>query len=351
MNIKIRDISKAYDKHLVLDRVSFDVISGEIISIIGPSGSGKSTFLHILAGLLPASSGTIYMDEQTMEDVPTETRNIGFVFQEPSLYPNLNVYKNIAFPLEMQRLEKNEIRRKVTAAANMLHIEHLLKRKPHQISGGEQQRVAIARAFVKKPALIFFDEPFSSLDARLALELREELKQLIKATGTTAIFVTHSQDDAISISDKIAVLHQGRLLQFDSPANVYNHPSCAFVANFIGQYPINKVQGELYNGMFVSNDGVITIPAPEKEMSTSHVQILFRPESVMLAKMNTIPKISGVVADVFTNGKENVVTLSVGSNTIRFYTPAEIIPAINETVDVCIDSARVFFFDVAGENL
>lgn len=211
MDITIRDICKYYGDNRVLNQISFDISSGEIISIVGPSGSGKTTFLHILAGLLPASAGVIYINGQEICNIPTEVRNIGFVFQDPSLYPNLTVYKNIAFPLEMQRQDKSYIQEKVVSVANMLHITHLLKRKPHQLSGGEQQRVAIARAFVKQPELILFDEPFSSLDARLALELREELKKLLKSTSTTAIFVTHCQDDAISISDRISNFEEGCL--------------------------------------------------------------------------------------------------------------------------------------------
>lgn len=351
MNIVIRDISKSYGENRILDQVCLNIESGEIVSIIGPSGSGKTTLLNLIAGLLPPSSGQILVDGQDIQQCPTESRGIGFVFQEPSLYPNMNVYRNIAFPLEMQRRPKKDIQKDVLEVADMLHITHLLKRKPRQLSGGEQQRVAIARAFVKAPALILFDEPFSNLDVRLALELREELKKLLRQTHTTAVFVTHSQNDAISMSDKIAVLHRGKILQYGAPTDVYHRPQCPFVANFIGKYPINQIRGRVTDGVFHEQDGLFRLPTANGSWDGVDKVIMFRPESVSVTVRKEDADFSATVIDCFTDGKENIVTVSAGKHTIRLYTNADVFPSLGEQIGLCVDTRRVFVFDVPEDPM
>ena len=349
MSIHVAHLSKSYGTGFTLQDVSFRLDTGDILSIIGPSGSGKTTLLNIISGLLDPDSGTVCINGRDMTTIPTEHRRLGIVLQGAALYPNMNVFKNIAFPLEMLRIPRREIPGRVQQIAELLRIGHLLRRKPGQLSGGEQQRVGIARAFVKDPDIMLFDEPFSNLDLRLALELREELKRLLKQRRTTAIFVTHSQDDAISISDRIAVMHQGRILQYGTPRDIYDHPACTFVANFVGKYPINRYAGHIHGDTFLSS-GSLRLRLPEENAEGFQI-LMFRPEHASIVPQGTPDSVQAIISDLYTDGKEYIVTAHAGSDPIRLYAPVEQPLSEGQQVSICISTSHILLFDSEGPSL
>lgn len=217
--------------------------SGKLIGLLGPSGCGKSTALYLIAGLLKPTAGQIYFDNEDVTSMPPEKRGIGLVFQNYALYPHMTVRQNILFPLENMKVPKEERLARAQEMAELVHIGDLMDRKPSQLSGGQQQRVAIARALVKKPKVLLLDEPLSNLDARLRLQTREEIKRIQRETGITTVFVTHDQEEAMSISDEIIVMNYGVLQQLDHPQKVYDEPINMFVAKFLGNPPINIIKG------------------------------------------------------------------------------------------------------------
>ncbi|MBS7260185.1 MAG: ABC transporter ATP-binding protein [Treponema sp.] len=253
MTIILKNLTKRFpgrgkDKTEVtaVDDFDFEIPDGKLIALLGPSGCGKSTTLYMIAGLLEPTEGKIFFGENDVTKLPTENRGVGLVFQNYALYPHLSVAQNIAFPLEnlkgKEKLSKEEIKNRVEEAARVVQIEKFLERKPKELSGGQQQRVAIARALVKRPPVLLLDEPLSNLDARLRLQTREELRRIQKETGITTIFVTHDQDEAMSISDMIVVMKDGAVQQVGKPQEVYDNPANLFVAKFLGTPPVNVMR-------------------------------------------------------------------------------------------------------------
>ncbi len=228
---------------------TFEIPDGKLIGLLGPSGCGKSTTLNLLSGLLKPTEGKIFFGEDDVTNLPAENRGVGLVFQNYALYPHLTVQQNIRFPLEnlkgKDKLSKEEMAKRVLEAARLVQIEELLERKPSELSGGQQQRVAIARALVKMPRVLLLDEPLSNLDARLRLQTREELRRIQRKTGITTVFVTHDQEEAMSISDEIVVMKDGVIQQIGKPQEVYDKPVNLFVAKFLGTPPINVFRGEI----------------------------------------------------------------------------------------------------------
>ncbi|MCB9498389.1 MAG: ABC transporter ATP-binding protein [Bacillales bacterium] len=229
-----------------VDNMNLTVPSGKLIALLGPSGCGKSTTLYMIAGLHTPTHGQIFFGDDDVTQVPPEKRGIGLVFQNYALYPHLSVRQNISFPLENERMPKDEINKTVLEMAKLVDIEPYLDRKPNELSGGQQQRVAIARALAKRPKVLLLDEPLSNLDARLRLQTREEIRRIQRETGITTIFVTHDQEEAMSISDEIVVMRQGVIQEIDKPQNVYDNPINLFVAMFLGTPQINVFSGTLH---------------------------------------------------------------------------------------------------------
>lgn len=238
-NVTFEAVSKRFGAVAALDSLDLAVESGEFVSLLGPSGSGKTTTLNLLAGLLDADGGIIRIDGRDVTPLPPDKRDIAMVFQNYALYPHMTVFENMAFSLRYRGFAKAEIRRRVDEAARILEIEPLLARMPRQLSGGQRQRVAIGRAIVRKPQVFLFDEPLSNLDAALRVRMRYEFAALHKALGTTMIYVTHDQVEAMTLADKIVVLSTGRVEQVGTPAELYEHPETAFVAGFIGSPRMN----------------------------------------------------------------------------------------------------------------
>src|SRR6186713_644993 len=240
-HVVLRDLVKTYGSFKAVNSVSLTVNDGEFVALVGPSGCGKTTTLNLVAGLLPITSGEISIGDRVVNDLDPKDRDIAMVFQNYALYPQKSVYKNLAFPLQMRKLPKDEIDRKVKEAARVLDMTHLLARKPRELSGGQQQRVALGRALVRDPAVFLMDEPLSNLDAKLRVQMRSEIKRFHLNLDATIVYVTHDQLEAVTMADKMAVMHGGFLQQYDSPAAVFAHPVNAFVASFIGSPAMSLV--------------------------------------------------------------------------------------------------------------
>ncbi|MBQ7145263.1 MAG: ABC transporter ATP-binding protein [Lachnospiraceae bacterium] len=262
---------------------TFEIPDGKLVGLLGPSGCGKSTTLYMICGLQKPSGGRIFFGDEDVTDLSPEHRGVGLVFQNYALYPHMTVKQNILYPLQnlkgADKLSKEEMLRRAVDAARLVQIDSLLDRKPSELSGGQQQRVAIARALVKMPRVLLLDEPLSNLDARLRLQTREEIRRIQQETGITTIFVTHDQDEAMSISDVIVVMKKGVVQQVDQPQKVYDDPANLFVAKFLGTPPINVLNGEVKGGMlYIGEDAVMPVPkAPEGKVTVG-----IRPEGFVL---------------------------------------------------------------------
>ncbi|MEO7222793.1 MAG: ABC transporter ATP-binding protein, partial [Devosia sp.] len=233
-HVVLKDLVKTYGSFYAVNNVSLTVNDGEFVALVGPSGCGKTTTLNLVAGLIPITSGDVAIGDRVVNDLDPKDRDIAMVFQNYALYPQKSVYKNLAFPLQMRKLPKEEIDQKVRAAAKVLDMTHLLERKPRELSGGQQQRVALGRALVRDPAVFLMDEPLSNLDAKLRVQMRSEIKRFHQDLKATIIYVTHDQLEAVTMADKMAVMNGGFLQQYDTPAQVFANPVNMFVAGFIG---------------------------------------------------------------------------------------------------------------------
>ena len=283
MKVTLKDITKRFpgkDKKsgpvTAVDDFDFEIPSGQLVGLLGPSGCGKSTTLMMICGLEKPTEGRIFFDDEDVTDVPPEERGVGLVFQNYALYPHMTVEQNIMFPLGnlkgADKLSKEEMKKKALEAARLVQIEDLLQRRPRELSGGQQQRVAIARALVKMPRVLLMDEPLSNLDARLRLQTRVEIRRIQRETGITTVFVTHDQEEAMSISDTIVVMNKGVVQQIGRPQEVYDDPHNLFVATFLGTPPINVFDGSLRGGkVYIGEDAVYDIDSldPETEKETS----------------------------------------------------------------------------------
>lgn len=274
---------KSNEEVIAVNNFNFEIPDGKLIGLLGPSGCGKSTTLYMLSGLQKPTSGKIYFGDDDVTELATEKRGIGLVFQNYALYPHMTVKQNILFPLQNlkgeDRPSKEEMLEKAYYAAKLVQIDELMDRKPSELSGGQQQRVAIARALVKMPRILLLDEPLSNLDARLRLQTREEIRRIQKETGITTVFVTHDQEEAMSISDLIVVMKLGVVQQIGKPQEVYDNPTNLFVAKFLGTPPINVFSGEIKDGkIYIGEDAVMEV----KDVPNQEVIIGIRPEGFNL---------------------------------------------------------------------
>ena len=278
MDIRLVNLTKIFaDKNSevrAVDNLNIDIPSGKLIGLLGPSGCGKSTTLYMIAGLHEPSSGQIFFGDEDVTALPPERRGIGLVFQNYALYPHMTVEQNIMFPLLNMRIEKKEAKERALEAAGLVQIQDLMARKPSELSGGQQQRVAIARALVKMPNVLLLDEPLSNLDARLRLQTREEIKRIQQETGITTVFVTHDQEEAMSICDIMVVMKLGVVQQVGEPQAIYDNPDNLFVANFLGTPPINIFTGVIKDGaVYIGEEKVA-----ETEFEDQEIYVGIRPE-------------------------------------------------------------------------
>ena len=291
MKIVLEHLTKKFPSRNKKDRsevtavgdFNFEIPDGKLVGLLGPSGCGKRTTLNLICGLLKPTAGRILFGEDDVTMLPPENRGVGLVFQNYALYPHLTVEKNIQFPLENLRgadkLSKEEMKKRVYEAAKLVQLDGLMERKPNELSGGQQQRVAIARALVKTPKVLLLDEPLSNLDARLRLQTREEIRRIQRETMVTTIFVTHDQDEAMSISDLIVVMKDGYVQQLGKPQDVYDDPVNLFVAKFLGTPPINVFEGQVKSGrLYLGEDAVLDV----KGVPDQEVYVGIRPEGFIL---------------------------------------------------------------------
>ena len=276
---------KAGKEVVAVNDFSFEIPDGKLIGLLGPSGCGKSTTLYMISGLQKPTGGQIFFGDDDVTNLPTENRGVGLVFQNYALYPHMTVKQNILFPLQnlkgADKLSKEEMHKRAYEAARLVQIEDLMDRKPGEMSGGQQQRVAIARALVKMPRVLLLDEPLSNLDARLRLQTREEIRRIQRETGITTIFVTHDQEEAMSISDMIVVMKLGVVQQIGAPQEVYDNPVNLFVAKFLGTPPINVFSGKVEGGkLYIGEEAVMDVPGVEDQ----EVTVGIRPEAFVLDK-------------------------------------------------------------------
>jgi putative spermidine/putrescine transport system ATP-binding protein len=288
MDIEVSGVAKKYGTTVAVTDVSFGVEQGHVLSLLGPSGCGKTTVMRMIAGLIAPSAGSIAIKGKPVNQIPVHKRNVGMLFQNYALFPHLDVARNIAFGLEMRSLPRAETLRRAEAALAMVRLEGLGSRYPHQLSGGQQQRVALARALVIEPAVLLLDEPFGALDKKLRENMQLEMRQLQQRLGITTLMVTHDQDEALTLSDRIAVMRAGKIEQFGTPTEIYERPVSRFVASFIGtsNFFSGRVTGR-HNGGFTveSRDGVRLGlgGAPPHE---PNVTIALRPEAIQLSSAN-----------------------------------------------------------------
>lgn len=320
MRIRLENLTKRYQEVTAVDHLNLEIEDGDLVCLLGPSGCGKSTTLSIIAGLEQATEGSIYFDEENVGGLEAEERDIGMVFQDYALYPHMTVQENIAFPLKMQGWKKKDRIEKVKEAAKMLQIEEYLKRKPGKLSGGQQQRVTIARAIVKNPKILLLDEPLSNLDARLRIELRDEIRRVQKQLGITTIFVTHDQEEALSISDKILLMEKGKISQYSSPKEMYMEPQNMFAAKFLGNPPMNFVPGEKVEDgicLLLGDENVIVKRGTVHEAGElkGNVCVGIRPEALELCSTEE-EAISGVIIGIQTLGKDMYIHFRAGEQVL-----------------------------------
>ncbi len=295
MKITLNNLTKTFPAQTkkgspvrAVDQVSLEIPDGKLLGLLGPSGCGKSTMLNLLCGLLTPTEGQIFFDEDNVTTLAPQHRGVGMVFQNYALYPHLTVLQNILFPLEnltgKEKLTRAEMLNRAQEAASLVQIQELLDRKPAQLSGGQQQRVAIARALVKLPRVLLLDEPLSNLDARLRLQTREEIKRIQKATGITTVFVTHDQEEAMSICDEIVVMDKGRVQQKGHPQAIYDDPKNLFVAKFLGTPPIHVFSGKIAGKtLYLAEKEILPVNLPDGE-----VTVAIRPEGFIPDENGTL---------------------------------------------------------------
>ena len=344
MKVVLKNLTKKFpnrnkrirEEVIAVNKFDVEIPDGKLVGLLGPSGCGKSTALNLLSGLLTPTEGRVFFGEDDVTDLPAENRGVGLVFQNYALYPHLTVLQNIMFPLQNfkgeKKLSKEVMKEKAYEVAKLVQIDELMDRKPSELSGGQQQRVAIARALVKMPRILLLDEPLSNLDARLRLQTREEIRRIQRETKITTIFVTHDQEEAMSISDLIIVMKDGSIHQIGAPQEVYDNPANGFVAKFLGTPPINMFRGRVENGKLYIGDEEVLSVAGAKE---GPVAVGIRPEGFVLDEngpltcdLTEIEVMGRDVTVVSTHGEsENVEIRSIisaenkvdlSSNKVRF---------------------------------
>ncbi len=352
-------VTKVYEKNVTgVDNVSFEVHDKEFFVLVGPSGCGKSTTLRLIAGLEEPTKGSIYIEDRLVNDVPPKDRDIAMVFQNYALYPHMTAFDNMAFGLKMRKFHKSDIEQRVSEAAKILNIGHLLKRKPRVLSGGERQRVAVGRAIVRNPKVFLFDEPLSNLDAKLRVQMRAELSQIQEKLQTTVFYVTHDQVEAMTLGQRIGVMKDGKLHQVSDAMTLYDKPVNKFVAGFIGSPPMNFIEGIIKNEpkiMFEGNELSFPLATEVSQRLEPYINqnviMGIRPEDILLNdEGRNLPKFSASVVMTEPMGNETIAYLKIANNRLVVRIPSRYQPSSNENIDFYIDSGKIHFFDRATEQ-
>lgn len=342
--LQLKDVNKSFGDVHVIKNVDLEINKGEFVVFVGPSGCGKSTLLRMIAGLETLTSGEISIADRLVMDLPPSKRGIAMVFQSYALYPHMTVYNNMAFSLDLQGFSKSEINERVTEAAKILQMEHLLDRRPAALSGGQRQRVAIGRAIVRDPEVFLFDEPLSNLDAALRHDTRVEISKLHRQLGATTIYVTHDQVEAMTLADKIVVLKAGRVMQVGSPMELFNQPENEFVAGFLGSPKMNFFDGQLFGtadfqGNDVSAQGARLVST--NKSAGDRVKLGIRPQHLVIDEQGVL---EGNVTLVERLGTETILELLTPGGTLFRFASAE-------SLDVEVGQDLRFSFDAAQAHI
>lgn len=362
--LRLNDVGRSFGGQVALTGLDLTIRSGEFIALLGPSGCGKSTALNCLAGLLPLTHGQITIDDERVDTVPSERRGFGMVFQNYALFPHLSVEKNIAFGLTMRKVPRTQIRKRVAEAIDLVNLADHAKKLPGQLSGGQQQRVAIARAVVLEPRLMLMDEPLSNLDAKLRLEMRTEIRRLHQTLGLTTIYVTHDQEEALSMADRLVVLREGRVQQVGTPEELHNSPVNWHVADFMGYRNILDVVVDRADAVtpgqspvtVTGGDITVAANAVEPLETGAKARLAIRPEDLSIVTPGREPAagnaIPATVAVVEYHGREFSVGVTMPSGA-TWHVRSEIAPRPGDEVTLTVDPARalVFRLDLAPEEL
>ena len=342
----LKNIVKDFDKTRIINDISLEIKDKEFHVLVGPSGCGKSTILRLIAGLEDITSGEIFIDDIFVNNMLPKNRDIAFVFQSYALYPHMTVFENIAFPLKMKKMAKNDIEKKVVEAAKILDIEHLLKRKPKQLSGGQRQRVDLGRAIVRKPKVFLLDEPLSNLDAKLRVEMRSSIKKLHKELDTTFIYVTHDQIEALTMGDKISVINKGEVMQTDSPNEIFYNPKNKFTAGFIGSYPMNFIDVEIVNNEAKLNNIVFKLPF---NCDKNKITIGFRPSQTFENSENNL-EINAKINFIEILGDEKLVYFEINGQKCTLKGKFDY--QVNQEFIICLNPCDFYYFDsITGERI
>lgn len=360
MNVELKKITKNFGSVKVVKDFDLGVYENEFVSLVGPSGCGKTTLLRMIAGLERPTSGEIFFNDKAVKDVTPANRDIAMVFQSYALYPHMNVYKNLSYSLKVRKTPKKKLRERVLEVANILEIDQLLERKPKALSGGQRQRVALGRAMVRNPSIFLMDEPLSNLDAKLRVTMRAELKRFHINLKTTTIYVTHDQLEAMTMSDKIAIINKGRLQQFGTPDEVYNQPANLFVAGFIGSPPMNLLKGRIMDEggsfSFAIDSGKHTVPKFYNETlikgwSGKDIIMGIRPQGLTLVRETTGQCSEAQVYTVENLGSEKLVDLIFGKKTrLKAQVDSDETVRVDDRVWFKVNENKMYLFDPESGN-
>jgi multiple sugar transport system ATP-binding protein len=341
--LELKNITKLFGGFKAVDSVSISVEDGEFLVLLGPSGSGKTTILRMIAGLDRPTEGSVLLGGRDVTGLSPKERDVAMVFQNYALYPHMSIYDNMALPLKVRGLRKEEIDRKVRDTAELLQITHILNKKPSQISGGEQQRVALGRAIVRNPKVFLFDEPLSNLDAKLRVTTRGFLKRLQKELKVTTVYVTHDQSEAMTMADRIAVLNKGKLLQVSTPTELYKNPADVFVAGFVGSPPMNLIEGRIEKDRSLSFDKT-KIKLRSVPIEKGEVIVGVRPEDIIIAERDKDEVIQGRIYVSEPMGNVQYITIDVNGIKLVAQAEADFRAEINQPISFFFREKAIHFF-------
>ena len=352
--VLLKNVKKQFGEVIAVNKLNLEAKDKEFLVLLGPSGCGKTTVLRCIAGLETPDEGEIYIGERLVNDLDPKERDIALVFQSYALYPHMNVFSNLAFPLENAKVPRDEIKKRVHQISELLKIEALLDRKPKQLSGGQRQRVALGRAMIREPYVFLMDEPLSNLDAKLRVYMRAELKKLQKEVGITTIYVTHDQIEAMTMGDKVAILNEGILQQVDTPIRIYFHPSNVFVAGFIGTPPTNFFDCNLIRGVPCTLDtGEFSYPLPEhvakavKECTSDACVLGVRPQDILVyedakGKKGLIKTVLEVTEPL---GDKQILNLKIGDYLVKALVSPDFEAEMGDELWIDFPADKVYVFD------